>query len=712
MPDPADFDSKDDFVSACIGEKVDEGVDHDEAVGACNAIWEDHVSTNSKDGGAGQHVCDGACGGTCCASPGGPSAHALPAVRINTEDLRTEELDGRTFRVVPVIPAVGDNVMNEALVPTVEWLRSLPSWNGRPLPVNHPEHNGMPISANDPAVLERTNVGFLFNARFDDMAEDSGGNVSGGKFKAEAWIDVDKAQRVAPDVLAALDEGRLEVSTAYFADDEPEQGEHDGKPYRVVHRNLRPDHVALLPNTVGACSWEDGCGAPRTHGGKMKINALETARTPSFDGTTSGEWNRPSFGAYAEAVGAAEANDVADLTDEQKQQIAAMSLLGNAQADTLDGLAFMPVVEPASGRLNENALDAVLDGRGAQADISDNARDSAREHARQLLEQHFDRDLEENRGLLKRAMDVLLRRRNYKNGGPDQNAEHGGWDTRQLESRLMEALEAELGEAVFVETVFTDDSQVVYTVIGEPGEPMRMFRRTFAVDEDGNITFEGDVQEVQTVIQYIPVDNAEGDSPGANPEGNMDERIKELISNEAAPFGENDAETLQTFGEDTLDKLVTQFRADSGAGAGGDGQPAGHADGAGGAAGAGDGGEGADGAAQPRANAQTVEQFIENAPDGIRDQLRTAQRQHDAYRADMIKTITSNERNAFSEDELNGMDTERLEKLAQFVRQPSFAGRGAPDRDGGPTGHDEQKAYTQDEVPSLTGRIHGQQAKQ
>lgn len=694
MPNPADYDSKDEFVSACVSTKVDEGVDQDQAVAACNAIWEDHVSTN-KDS-------DCACGGVCCTSKGGPSAHALPAVKIHVDQIRTEELDGRTFRVAPIIPAVGDNVMNEALVPTTEWLRSLPSWNGRPLPVNHPEHNGMPISANDPAVLERTNVGFLFNARFDSMTENADGTVTGGKFKAEAWIDEDKAQRIAPDVLTALDEGRLEVSTAYFADDEPENGEQDGKPYRVVHRNLRPDHVALLPNTVGACSWEDGCGAPRTHGGTMKINALDNARTPSFDGTTSGEWNRPSFNDFAQAVGADDAQSVADLTADQKQRIANMSLLGDPQADTFDELVFFPVVEPNSGQLNENALDAVLSGRGAQADITDNARESARAEARRLLEQQFDRDLEENRGLIKRAMDLLLRR-NYK---PDQqrNEEHAGWDTRQLEHRLMEALEAELGEAVFVETVFTDDSQVVYTVIGEPGDPMRMFRRTFAVDEDGNITFEGDVQEVQTVIQYIPVDNAGGDDPAGHSEESMDQRIKELIDNEQAPFGEDDQERLQAFGEDTLDKLVAQFRTD-GQGQGGQ-QPDGNADGSGS-----DNGEGADGAA-PLANAQSVEQFIENAPDGIRDQLRTAQRQHDAYRADMVKTITSNERNPYSEDELNAMDTEGLEKLVAFVKQPSYAGRGAPDRDGGPTAHDEHKAYSQTEVPSLVGRINGQHDKQ
>lgn len=566
MPDPADYDNKDDFVSACIGEKVDEGVDQDEAVGACHGIWDDHVKDNGmKDN------CEH-CGESCTCGTGERVenvAHALPGVKIHEAEIRTEELDGRTFRVAPVIPAVGDNVMNEALVPTNEWARSLPSWNGRPLPVNHPEQNGMPISANDPAVLERANVGFLFNARLDD-----------DKFKAEIWIDEDKAQRIAPDVLTALDAGQLEVSTAYFADDEPEQGEADGKPYRVVHRNLRPDHVALLPNTTGACSWHDGCGAPRTH---------EEDNMSTFDGPTGDEGNRP--------------------------------------------------------------------------------------------------DVEQDRGLLKRALDFVFRANRWPSE-PDAN-QFGGMGTQQIEEGLMTALETELDKPVIVQTVFPDTNEVVYEVMEEDG-PWQLVRRGFTVDDDGNFAFNDDGQLVQRVVQYEPINDQEGDErPESNEEDTMDDRIKELIENEAAPFGNDDAERLQTFEEKTLDQLVAHFRADD-SGEGSDGE---------------DGGSAGD-APQQHADAggegQTVEQFIENAPAGIRDQLRTAQRQHDEHRGHLIKAITANERNVYGEDELRAKDTEELEKLARFVAA-DFSGRGAADRDGGPSAHAEQ-AYTQNDAPSLSAR--------
>ena len=41
MPDPADFDSADAFMSACVPMMVDEGTPQDQAVAACSQVWED-----------------------------------------------------------------------------------------------------------------------------------------------------------------------------------------------------------------------------------------------------------------------------------------------------------------------------------------------------------------------------------------------------------------------------------------------------------------------------------------------------------------------------------------------------------------------------------------------------------------------------------------------------------------------------------------------
>ena len=52
----------------------------------------------------------------------------------------------------------------------------------------------------------------------------------------------------------------VEVSTAFYPYTALQQGLFNGTTYRGVHRNLRPDHLALLPNGIGACHAGMGCG--------------------------------------------------------------------------------------------------------------------------------------------------------------------------------------------------------------------------------------------------------------------------------------------------------------------------------------------------------------------------------------------------------------------------------------------------------------------
>ena len=53
----------------------------------------------------------------------------------------------------------------------------------------------------------------------------------------------------------------MEVSTGLFSEIEPKPGVFKGRHYKGVVRNLRPDHLAILPDSIGACSIADGAGA-------------------------------------------------------------------------------------------------------------------------------------------------------------------------------------------------------------------------------------------------------------------------------------------------------------------------------------------------------------------------------------------------------------------------------------------------------------------
>lgn len=181
------------------------------------------------------------------------------------DGVRRDVFEGVEHLVVPVV-MICEGVLNDALVPASEFGKYPEAWNGRPVPVLHPQENGGYISANRPDVIERNTIGTIFNARVVD-----------GKLKADAWINTQKAARLGyGELIRNLEAGEIvEVSTGYFADDDPRAGEFNGVGYSVIHRNLRPDHLALLPGEIGACSAADGCGT-RVNSKKesfaMKVN--------------------------------------------------------------------------------------------------------------------------------------------------------------------------------------------------------------------------------------------------------------------------------------------------------------------------------------------------------------------------------------------------------------------------------------------------------
>lgn len=161
-------------------------------------------------------------------------------------DVRNESFDGDDYAVFPVI-MIKHTVVNGSLVEVDDLIAE--SWNGVPVTVNHPSIDGNDVSANHPEVLSKFEVGRIFNARLD-----------GDKLKAEVWVNVDKANQKFPDLLTQMKTKDMDVSTGYFALDIPKEGTFNNKDYTNQHKDIKPDHLALLPDTAGACSFEDGCG--------------------------------------------------------------------------------------------------------------------------------------------------------------------------------------------------------------------------------------------------------------------------------------------------------------------------------------------------------------------------------------------------------------------------------------------------------------------
>lgn len=165
--------------------------------------------------------------------------------------------------VVPLV-MLREAVVNGAYVAANELIAE--SWNGVPVTIQHPFENGEFVSANDPVVLAKALIGRIFNA-----------SVTDAKLKAEAWINVAKAESIFAGIIDWLESGQpMDVSTGYFSRFEKTSGVYNGKNYKLAHHDIKPDHLALLPNETGACSWADGCGV-RTNG-NIAMNVQEALR--------------------------------------------------------------------------------------------------------------------------------------------------------------------------------------------------------------------------------------------------------------------------------------------------------------------------------------------------------------------------------------------------------------------------------------------------
>jgi len=395
------------------------------------------------------------------------------AVHLNANanyTIRKEFLQGKEHIIVPII-MMREGVHSGSHGPILhlaEELGKFPgAWDGIPVSIQHPQEDGMHVSANQPHILDEFVVGRVFNTMMD-----------GQKLKAEAWLDPVVLKNISPEAMEYIMEGKpLEVSVGVFTDEDIRAGDYEGKHYEAVARNHRPDHLALLPGAVGACSWSDGCGV-RTHQEGLDTNTrheptynswrnmIQRCTNPnspdykyygkkgvkvvqrwldSFDnfledmgqrpeGKTINRKNRkgdyskqncewatskkqnnrenhsygePSMQTNAIKFEAIESipwtkSTLADfgkgsnwstMDTADKSDIANHFLIGDDAAANFGELMF-PVVNPKSGKLNEQALRAVIGGRGAQANITSAQRISARRQAYRLLNSEFDAKLD------------------------------------------------------------------------------------------------------------------------------------------------------------------------------------------------------------------------------------------------------------------------------------------------------------------------------
>lgn len=311
---------------------------------------------------------------------------------VETGSLRVETHGGRDHLVAPVV-AVREMVLKGEFLPASEIQASAPAWNGRVLPIGHPTtDDGEFMSANAPEVHDTRVVGKFFGAEVPDT-----------ELTGEIWVDIERSRRLYDETgdtkfvkpltilashaddevanavreAASNDAGEcpcddvslssqdvLEVSTAYFYNRQEALGTHDGESYEATQHNLRPDHLALLPNSVGECSVEDGCGAPRAHVHANVDDAAVNKRVAGvqFSGTAGGKLDEGAL-------------------DPDEHTLSDHYLYGSG--DTKDDFSY-PVVDASGDLRRGNVTSAWELGCRGQCDSEENHRERVRKLAREF----------------------------------------------------------------------------------------------------------------------------------------------------------------------------------------------------------------------------------------------------------------------------------------------------------------------------------------
>lgn len=126
--------------------------------------------------------------------------------------------------------------------------QSVEQWDGMPVVVNHPKIDGLYVSAKD---TPHEIIGHIRKPYFDSFQN-----------CLRAHVEINTAKPTTGGIMTLK-----EVSVGVFAETQPEPGYYFNKYYEAVATKIKPDHLAILKNDVGACSWEDGCG--------IRVNACQ-----------------------------------------------------------------------------------------------------------------------------------------------------------------------------------------------------------------------------------------------------------------------------------------------------------------------------------------------------------------------------------------------------------------------------------------------------
>lgn len=214
----------------------------------------------------------------------------------------------------------------------------------------------------------------------------------------------------------------------------------------------------------------------------------------------------------------------------------------------------------------------------------------------------------------------------------------------------------------YVEAVFPNESLVVYSIM--PGDVWQLMRRSFTVsEEDGSIELKDDIEEVHPVTRFEAVTTAESEDGGTKMkiEDKLKERLEALIKNEKSPWTPCDLERLAQFPEERIAALEAavaepEVKLES--------KP-----------------EESKSEGEGEEEVSALEKELGVSADDIKKTVKAAQVAEKKKKEELITSLKTAQ-DAYSEEELNGMEIEQLQKVAKLAKaevpEVDFSGKGVP----------------------------------
>lgn len=187
------------------------------------------------------------------------SVNVLSVVNSKSK-ISTQIIDGKEHIVInDVVPIVDDIVMNGIFYPADEINKSYMTLNDNLMPLDHPRINNEHVSALNPQAINNFYIGAW------------GRNVrkSNNRVLMDAYIDRKFAESTEKgrmlvnrldDMMNGKNTTPIHVSTGLTYTPDNQSGSSKGKRYKSIARNMKFDHVAILPDKQGAATPDDGVG--------------------------------------------------------------------------------------------------------------------------------------------------------------------------------------------------------------------------------------------------------------------------------------------------------------------------------------------------------------------------------------------------------------------------------------------------------------------